>query len=119
MTWAVIPGSPHGGLPPAPVIDSISVDEVVSGDTVVIDGLNFFPDSKVFLDPGARFVTTVSPANTTQVTITIPYGLPNIKHKLYISNDQDSNKVDIFVTRSVMIDPTSTVDANIILSGAN
>ena len=86
---------------------------------MVIDGINFFPDSQIFLDPGAVLVDTVSPINPLQATITIPFGLPNIKHKLYVNNGQDSNRVDIFVVRDVTLDPVSTVDANIIFSGAN
>lgn len=119
MTWAVIPGSPHGGLPPAPQIDSISSYEVVSGDQIIIDGSNFFPNTGIYLDPGMVFLGTVSAINTTQATAKVPYGLPNIKHKLYVNNGQDSNKVDIFVTRDVMMDPVNTTDANVIISGAN
>jgi len=120
MTWAVIPGTPHGGIPPLPQIDSISVDSVFSGDTVVIDGVNFFPGTCVFLDPGMVLVSKASNINTTQITVTVPYGLPNIKHKLYVNNGQDSNKLDLFVKRDVTIDPVNTTeDIDIILSGAN
>jgi len=103
MTWAQILGGPHGGPLPTPVVDDLAVQTVQSGQTITITGTGFTPGSQIILEPGGIVIGEVSPVDPTTVEVTIPYGLPNVKHKLYISNGNDSNSIDLFVTRTVFI----------------
>lgn len=116
MVWAQTIGGPHGGPLPVPVVSDLVVQSVKSGDVITITGTGFTPGSQIILEPGSRLVGAVNPVDTTTANLTIPYGLPNIKHKLYVDNGNRSNGIDLFITRSVSITAKANTTSSIVLS---
>lgn len=119
MSWAVIPGSPHGGPLPTPSVDGITPDRVEGGDSVVITGSNFTPGTEVVLVPGNIVVGKSLPTVTDEITITLPLVLSNVKYSLFADNGIESNRVDLFVLRDVTFTPSNNDEMDITIMSAN
>ena len=119
MTWAVIPGSPYGGLPPAPQLDDLPTQLLYQGDPLTLTGTGFTPGTQVILDPGGQVIATSSPTDTTSITLTVPFGLPNVLHRLHVTNGGASNSIELFVLRDVTLSTAIGVTAEVTVIGAN
>jgi len=120
MTWAIIPGSPHGGIPSSPGITSISHERAYIGDVITLTGTNFTPGSQVLLLPGDILAGISMPTITTSIDFEIPSGIPNIKYSLYVSNGTNSNAVELFVEEDRTIEnPSGEVNAEVTLGEFN
>ena len=116
MTWPINYGAPYGGALPTVQVDSLSITRAFVGDTVVVFGSGFSPGTQVFLNPGNILIGTSLPTVTDEITVTIPFGIPNIRHVITVNNDTSSDTISIFVIRDVSFSsPTGqTID---VLSG--
>ena len=119
MTWAVTPGGPHGGPSPVPQVDDIVSHRLYPGDTLVLTGTGFTPGTQVVLNPGGKVIGVSSPLSTTSITLTLPFGLPNVKHQVTVSNGNQSNSVELFVLRDVTLAAAPNTIANVTLVEAN
>jgi len=103
MVWSTLPGYPHGGPLPIPVITSTSLLYVAEGDALTITGTNFTPDTSAYLSPGNIYIGKNFPTVQTSMDVIIPTGIANRKYLLTVSNGNVSNSVELFVTRDVTI----------------
>jgi hypothetical protein len=119
MTWYVELGGPHGGPLPTPVVTSLSVDRLFPGDTVVISGSGFTPGTTVTLNPGNIIVGVSMPTVTDEITVTLPFNLPNIKHTLTVSNGNEATPVDLFIVRDVTFTNASAQEVDVLIGELN
>lgn len=119
MVWAQIIGGPHGGVSPTPQVDGLVGQLLYPGDTLVLTGSGITPGTQVVVEPGFRVIGISNPTSSTTISITIPFDLPNVKHKLYLSNGNQSNSIDLFVLRDVNVTAAPNTVANVTLVEAN
>ena len=119
MVWAQTLGGPHGGPSPTPQLVDLPIQQLYPGDLVVLTGIGFTPGSQVILEPGFKIVAISNPTITTTISFTLPFGLPNVKHKLYINNGNTSNSIDLFVIRDVLIETATSTVADVSLAEVN
>jgi hypothetical protein len=117
VTWAIIPGTQHGGLPPQISVDPLTIYRGYEGDSITITGSGFTPGTQVILNPGNILAGTSMPTVTDEITFTIPVGIPNVMYSVSVNNGgSTATSTNLFVVKDITF-TTSTGQAIDVLIG--
>lgn len=119
MTWAVIPGAPHGGPLPSVQIDSISPRQVVEGDTITILGSGFSPGTTIVLNPGNILAGTSMPTVTDEITFKVPTNITNMRYVVTLRNDVSSAQASFFLIRDIAFSSATGQSLDVLISEMN